>query len=72
MESVLSIHAGTTGSLCAKIPVMIHLLHFIQNWLKNMVELNVKSKITELLRENICAFMLGKDFFSVWHQNHSS
>lgn len=30
-----------------------------------MVELNVKSKITELLRENICAFMLGKDFFSV-------
>lgn len=33
-----------------------------------MVELNVKSKITELLRENICDFMLGKDFFFCMRQ----
>lgn len=50
---------------------MIYILHFIQNWLKNTVELNVKSKITKLLRENICAFLLGKGLFFVWHQKHS-
>lgn len=62
METVLSIHAGTTDVYTQTPSYDLHLALYTK-LTQNTVELNVKSKITKLLRENICAFMLGKGLF---------